>query len=212
MADEPAIRRLFHLELLRFFAERTGWNLESDGEHLAIWTRRLEELTGFYVRFFGAMAGPPYRSARRPFESCFLSFASGARLELMRLPVLPPSGGPDPRVGLAHLAISVGSAAEVDGATTVRKFFWITLPNLRPVTTVLLLLGVIWSFNDFTLVFVMTRGGPINASMVLPVLVREFSFVSFDLGRGSTLSVLVFGLLLLLSFLYLRVLSRRETA
>ena len=37
MAGEPAIRRLFHLELLRFFAERTGWNVESDGEHLAIW-------------------------------------------------------------------------------------------------------------------------------------------------------------------------------
>ncbi len=103
-------------------------------------------------------------------------------------------------------------AAEVDGATPIRKFFWITLPNLRPVTAVLLLLGVIWSFNDFNLVFVMTRGGPINASMVLPVLVREFSFVSFDLGRGSALSVMVFVLLLLLSFFYLRLLARREPA
>ena len=101
-------------------------------------------------------------------------------------------------------------AAEVDGATPVRKFFSITLPNLRPVSAVLLLLGVIWSFNDFNLVFVMTRGGPINASMVLPVLVRELSFVSFDLGRGSALSILTFALLILLALLYLRLLSRRE--
>jgi lactoylglutathione lyase len=86
-------------------------------EHVAIWTSRLEELTGFYVRFFGAQAGPPYRSARRPFESRFLTFASGARLELMRVPDLAPGQGPDPRTGLAHLAISAGSAAEVDRLT-----------------------------------------------------------------------------------------------
>ena len=49
-----------------------------------------------------------------------------------------------------------------------------------------------------------------NASMVLPVLVREFSFVFFDLGKGSALSIMTFGLLLILSFLYLRVLSGRD--
>ena len=108
------------------------------------------------------------------------------------------------------MVADLDEAAEVDGATPVRKFFSITLPNLRPVSAVLLLLGVIWSFNDFNLVFVMTRGGPINASMVLPVLVREFSFVSFDLGRGSALSILTFALLILLALLYLRLLSRRE--
>ena len=83
-------------------------------EHVAIWTRQLEALTGFYARFFAAHPGPPYRSATRPFESRFLTFASGARLELMRLPDLAPSAGPDPRVGLAHLAISVGSRDAVD--------------------------------------------------------------------------------------------------
>jgi multiple sugar transport system permease protein len=101
-------------------------------------------------------------------------------------------------------------AAAVDGATTVRKFLHITIPHLRPVTTVLLLLGLIWSFNDFNMVFVMTRGGPINASMVLPVLVREYSFVEFDLGKGSALSVVVFGMLVVLSTVYLRMLPRRD--
>lgn len=101
-------------------------------------------------------------------------------------------------------------AAAVDGATMVRRFFHITLPNLKAVTSVLLVLGVIWSFNDFNMVFVMTRGGPINSSMVLPVLVREFSFVHFDLGKGSALSVIVFTLLTTLSFLYLKVAGRNE--
>ncbi len=86
-------------------------------EHVAIWTSRLEALTEFYVRFLGARAGPPYRSATRPFESRFLSFESGARLELMRLPDLAPAVGRDPRVGLAHLAFAIGSAAAVDRLT-----------------------------------------------------------------------------------------------
>ena len=101
-------------------------------------------------------------------------------------------------------------AAAVDGATMVRRFFYITLPNLKAVGSVLLVLGVIWSFNDFNMVFVMTRGGPMNSSMVLPVLVRELSFVHFDLGKGSALSIVIFGLLTTLSYLYLKIVSRGE--
>lgn len=112
--------------------------------------------------------------------------------------------------GLRTIPVEQYEAASVDGASAIRKFFNITIPNLRPVSSVLLLLGVIWSFNDFNMVFVMTRGGPINASMVLPVLVREFSFVHFDLGKGSALSIFVFVLLAGLSFGYLKLLGRRD--
>jgi multiple sugar transport system permease protein len=114
--------------------------------------------------------------------------------------------------GLQSIPAEQYEAASVDGASAIRRFLHITIPNLRPVSSVLLLLGVIWSFNDFNMVFVMTRGGPINASMVLPVLVREFSFVHFDLGKGSALSVLIFAMLLSLSSFYMSVLARRERA
>jgi multiple sugar transport system permease protein len=114
--------------------------------------------------------------------------------------------------GLQAIPLEQYEAAAVDGATAVKKFYHITLPNLKSVGSVLMLLGVIWSFNDFNMVFVMTRGGPINASMVLPVLVRELSFVHFDLGRGSALSILIFTMLICLSYVYLRALARRETA
>ena len=112
--------------------------------------------------------------------------------------------------GLQSIPQEQYEAAAVDGATMIKRFFYITLPNLKTVSSVLLVLGVIWSFNDFNMVFVMTRGGPMNSSMVLPVLVREFSFVHFDLGKGSALSVMIFALLTTLSFLYLKVISRGE--
>lgn len=112
--------------------------------------------------------------------------------------------------GLQTIPQEQYEAADVDGASSLKKFVHITLPNLQSVTGVLLLLGIIWSFNDFNMVFVMTRGGPIYSSMVLPVLVREFSFMQFDLGKGSALSILIFSLLISLSFIYLKVLAQRE--
>ncbi len=114
--------------------------------------------------------------------------------------------------GLKTIPAEQYEAAAVDGATRLARFRYITLPNLRAVGSVLLVLGVIWSFNDFNLVFVMTRGGPLNATMVLPVLVRELSFVHFDLGRGSALSNAMFLLLVMFAFLYLKLSTRKEPA
>lgn len=86
-------------------------------EHVAVWTRDIDRLAAFYRTYFAATAGPPYRSARRPFESVFLRFPGGARLELMRLPDLaqPDRGGEV--VGLAHVALSTGSRQAVDALT-----------------------------------------------------------------------------------------------
>lgn len=114
--------------------------------------------------------------------------------------------------GLKTIPSEQYEAAAVDGATRLARFRYITLPNLQAVGSVLLVLGVIWSFNDFNLVFVMTRGGPLNATMVLPVLVRELSFVHFDLGRGSALSNAMFLLLVGFAFVYLKLSARNEPA
>ena len=88
-------------------------------EHVALWVRDLDLVCDFYVRYLGATPGPRYQNPVKDFISRFLSFADGARLELMtstgRLPpATPPAGQP---LGLAHLAISLGSEAAVDSLT-----------------------------------------------------------------------------------------------
>jgi len=83
-------------------------------EHVAIWTRDLERLKSFYETYFEVTAGAKYASTNRPFESCFLSFASGARLELMRLPDLADADRSRGTIGLAHLALSTGSRETVN--------------------------------------------------------------------------------------------------
>lgn len=82
-------------------------------EHVAVWTHDLERLRAFYETHFGAQAGPKYLNPRKQFESYFLSFPAGGRLELMRRPDLTPAA-PLPAVGWAHLALAVGRPAEVD--------------------------------------------------------------------------------------------------
>ena len=89
-------------------------------EHIAIWTNQLEELKEFYYRYFGASPGEKYHNPNKQFTSYFLSFSSGARLELMHKPDL---GQADQQslCGLAHFAISLGSEEEVDRLSEVLR-------------------------------------------------------------------------------------------
>ncbi|MBN1977348.1 MAG: VOC family protein [Anaerolineae bacterium] len=86
-------------------------------EHIAIWTRDLERLKAFYETYFGGEANDKYANAAKQFESYFLAFASGARLELMQMPAIPESRDESQSTGYAHLAFSVGSEAQVDALT-----------------------------------------------------------------------------------------------
>ena len=85
-------------------------------EHIAIWTRDLERLRTFYETYFEGTAGDKYVNAAKQFESYFLTFASGARLEIMHAPdVTPPPE--NTRAGYAHLALAAGSEPQVDALT-----------------------------------------------------------------------------------------------
>lgn len=92
-------------------------------EHVAFWTEELERLVDFYEKYFGATAGSKYVNPAKGFESRFLSFAGGARIEIMRSSTLNPvkhDRGAQ-RMGLAHLAISVGSLGRVEELTAQLK-------------------------------------------------------------------------------------------
>jgi lactoylglutathione lyase len=87
--------------------------------HVAMWTDDLDRLAAFYIKYFGASEGSRYGNPAKGFESVFLSFDDGARLEIMRttrLPLAPGEPGAE-RAGLAHLALSVGSVERVDELT-----------------------------------------------------------------------------------------------
>ena len=88
-------------------------------EHVAMWTDDIDRLVSFYGHYFGATTGTRYVNAQKGFESCFISFESGARLEVMRTTTLHPVRAEPgaPRIGLAHVAISLGSEARVDELT-----------------------------------------------------------------------------------------------
>ena len=88
-------------------------------DHVALWTHDLERCKRFYVAYFGAIAGSGYVNPAKGFESCFLSFTDGARIEVMttttlaRVAVEPGAQ----RMGLTHLALSLGSETLVDELT-----------------------------------------------------------------------------------------------
>ena len=88
-------------------------------EHIALWTRNLERCKRFYVDYFGAVAGSGYVNPTKGFESCFLSFGEGARIEAMTTSTLNPvviEPGAQ-RMGLTHFAVSLGSEQLVDELT-----------------------------------------------------------------------------------------------
>jgi lactoylglutathione lyase len=92
-------------------------------EHVAIWCQDLEGLRQFYETHFDARSNHKYANETKGFESCFLSFESGARIELMRMPSIPETAD-DPyaqATGLAHLAFSLGSEERVDALTAALK-------------------------------------------------------------------------------------------
>jgi lactoylglutathione lyase len=82
-------------------------------EHVGLWVRDLDGVAAFYARYFGARVGALYQNARKGFESRFLEFSGGARLEIMRR-VDVTARPQDDQLGLAHVAVSVGDEAAVD--------------------------------------------------------------------------------------------------
>lgn len=85
-------------------------------EHIALWTTDIERCKAFYTAYFGATAGAHYRNPAKGFESCFLEFSAGARLEVMcttRLSPVAVEPGAQ-RMGLTHMAIELGSEERVD--------------------------------------------------------------------------------------------------
>ena len=97
---------------------------------------------------------------------------------------------------------SLYEAAQVDGANTWQKFLYITLPELRYVIGAIFLLRLIWTFNKFDDIFLLTGGG--FGTKVLPILTYEFSFKLFNFGKGAASSMILLVALVLFLIFYAR--------
>lgn len=114
--------------------------------------------------------------------------------------------------GLSAIPAEVNDAAEVDGAGFWRRLFGITLPLLSPVMTVALLFGIVFTFTDMAAVFVLTGGGPGNATQVLASWAFYKGINGGNLAVGAADALIMFPVLLGLAAILLRIASRAEVS
>ena len=114
--------------------------------------------------------------------------------------------------GLRSLPPEPLEAAAIDGANPVQSFWHVTLPLLRPYLLVALLLRTIFEFRAFDNVYVMTGGGPANATLLLSVYTFQASFVQFDLSLGAAASWLMLVIALAVCLAFIAVIRRRGSA
>ena len=114
--------------------------------------------------------------------------------------------------GLSAIPRDIPEAAAVDGSGFWRTHFTITLPMIRPILPVALLFGVVFTFTDMTAVYILTRGGPADATQVLPSLAFFTGILGGDLAQGAAISLFMFPLLLAAAVALLRLARRAEDA
>ncbi|WP_108248637.1 carbohydrate ABC transporter permease [Planctomonas deserti] len=113
--------------------------------------------------------------------------------------------------GLQAIPQNLYEVARVDGASELRQFTGITLPLLRPILGLVLIISVIGSFQVFDTVSVTTSGGPVNASRVLQVYIYENAFAQFNFGYASALSVAMLAILVVVTFFQYRITRAGQT-
>lgn len=107
---------------------------------------------------------------------------------------------------LQNIDESLYEAAQIDGASAVRQFFAITLPMLKPATFFVFVISIIGAFQVFDQIYVLTDGGPANATTMMTYEVYRAAFQNFRMGLASAQSVVLFGFLLVMTLI-----SRRLT-
>ncbi len=112
--------------------------------------------------------------------------------------------------GLQNIPDTLYEAAMIDGASPWQKFRYVTWPLLRPVSTVVLLLGLIYTLKVFDVIMSITRGGPANVSQTLNTWAYSLSFTNLDFGLGAAAGDILMLVVLAFGLIYLRYAAREE--
>jgi multiple sugar transport system permease protein len=113
--------------------------------------------------------------------------------------------------GLTGIPTEFYEAAEVDGAGRWGRFWYVTYPLLKPILAVVILFSTIFTFADFNIVYVLTRGGPQESTHLFATLSHALAFESLQLGKGAAVSLFMFPALVVIVALQLHFLHRDET-
>ena len=114
--------------------------------------------------------------------------------------------------GLASIPSEVEDAAKVDGATGLKKFWYVTLPLQLPIATVALLFGIVFTATDMTVVYILTQGGPFNSTQMLTSWSYFVGIRGGSLGEGAAISLYLLPLLIIVAVLMLRFARRVEVS
>jgi multiple sugar transport system permease protein len=114
--------------------------------------------------------------------------------------------------GLTAIPKDIPEAAAVDGAGFWRTLFQVTIPMMLPIISVAVLFGIIFTFTDMIVVYILTRGGPFDSTQVLPSLAFFAGILGGDLAEGAAISLFLVPLLVTVAYLMLRMAHRAEVA
>jgi multiple sugar transport system permease protein len=114
--------------------------------------------------------------------------------------------------GLASIPSEVEDAAKVDGATGLKKFWYVTLPLQLPIATVALLFGIVFTATDMTVVYILTQGGPFNSTQMLTTWSYFVGIRGGSLGQGAAISLFLLPLLIVVAVLMLRFARKVEVS
>ena len=112
--------------------------------------------------------------------------------------------------GIMDISGSLYEAAEVDGATRIQQFLFITVPGLKPIIYLVVTLGTIWSFQVFDIVYDMTGGGPGRSTVTLVLTIYNAAFKEYSMGYASSAAFLLFLIVILLSAVQKRLFAEKE--
>jgi multiple sugar transport system permease protein len=110
--------------------------------------------------------------------------------------------------GLVSIPAELYEAADTDGANKRQHFFYITLPLLRPILAIVILFSTIFTFADFNIVYILTRGGPINSTHLFATLAAQVGMEGGQIGQGAAIALFMFPILATVVFFQLKLIRK----
>lgn len=112
--------------------------------------------------------------------------------------------------GLSNIPDSYYEAAAIDGANTIQRFFKITLPLMKASMLSVIILGVIYTFKVFDLIWVGTGGGPVDATELLSTYAYRLSFTQYSFSKGAAVANILFVMLFIIGIVYIKLIGKDE--